>query len=734
MTFLLFVLLQSQTPSATATVTPVSLTLRTADGRAAFRPGEIIPIELEFNSSTPKRFVVDGATYDRSGRLTIDEFTIEPNDGVSDPFLDYFLYGGGIGGGIRTMGVLGEQPFSVKLELNDWFRFDAPGTYRISVRSSRVIDESTRAFRNDSGAIVPVESNSIDIEILPRDEQWEANAFIAAVALLNSSDPYVDKRRGCRMLRFLGTDAAADEMIRRYDADHQSGCGFDYMAGLFIARNRARAVRQMEAALRDPDQPVSQGYLGTLARLSVYVRHPELRPPQTRETKGRMLPPQASNVDQSRYVELFRSAQESYTDLLVAVLPGKTERARAVTLAGLLDASRTGGLGRTIGRQLATVFARLPVDRQIGLLEYQWRSVAGPEMRPVLRRLIDAPAAKTWSGADIALRRLYDLAPEEGRAVILRQIVNPGPAATLKTLGVLPDRELPELDDALAGGIDAEVEFDRLSIRAELLHRYASRAVAPRVLSQIGEHMPRLACRPQAALLAYFLRADPAVGRTLLDRVMSTRTETGCYRSALSSIAALRMTLDVEAAAIGHLDDPDPQVVTSAIRTLGDRGSPSAKPLVLRHFERWHDVWRNRLEELQYSRARGIPAENAMVESAFLQALGRGDAWVTTARELATIRSLCVTDNCRDQARHFISAAGSSAIQPLRYGGRDDCMVSVAQYQLSSMDALEQKLLQYPKRTAFTLDTRALDAEASSAFVADVMKFAAAIGLTIRRP
>lgn len=68
----------------------VTLTVRVADGRSQFRPGEIIPIELEFDSRVPKRFVVEGGTDDRGGRLTLDEFLVEPNDAVTDPLLDYF--------------------------------------------------------------------------------------------------------------------------------------------------------------------------------------------------------------------------------------------------------------------------------------------------------------------------------------------------------------------------------------------------------------------------------------------------------------------------------------------------------------------------------------------------------------------------------------------------------------------------------------------------------------------
>mgnify|MGYP001083307380 CR=1 FL=1 len=122
---------------------PIRFTLRLTDGRLQFRPGEIIPIELEFSSATRKRFTVDDATYDRSGRLTIDEFEINRIDDVSDPMLDYFgSIGGFVGGGIRGMGVLGDEPLTVKLDLNAWFRFDKPGRYTLPVTSRRVTDES----------------------------------------------------------------------------------------------------------------------------------------------------------------------------------------------------------------------------------------------------------------------------------------------------------------------------------------------------------------------------------------------------------------------------------------------------------------------------------------------------------------------------------------------------------------------------------------------------------------
>jgi len=101
---------------------PIKLTLRLTDGRLQFRAGAVIGIGLEFSRATPRRFAVDGTTYDRSGRLTIDEFVVDRIDEMSDPMLDYFgSIGGYIGGGIRGIGVLDEKPFTVKLELNEWF-------------------------------------------------------------------------------------------------------------------------------------------------------------------------------------------------------------------------------------------------------------------------------------------------------------------------------------------------------------------------------------------------------------------------------------------------------------------------------------------------------------------------------------------------------------------------------------------------------------------------------------
>jgi hypothetical protein len=699
----------------------ITLTLRLGDGRRQFRPGELIPIELEFTSATPRRFSVDGATYDRSGRLTIDEFVIDRIDDVSDPLLDFFgSIGGYIGGGIRGIGVLGLEPYTVKLELNDWFRFDKPGPYTLSVRSDRVQDESATPH-----AVVRVESNTVSFEILPRDAAWEAAAFDTARRIVDASQPRGNAREGCRMLRFLGTDAAAVEMARRYGPEGDRGCDFDYMAGLFGAPDRKAVVQAMEDGLREPDRPVTTGYLRTLSALSVYLQHPELRPAQTAKTKGRL----PAGSDSSARADLIDAAMSAYVDVLTAAMPDKTERARAITvvemqaLARQRQASQRSAASR---EQLAATLLDLPADRQANLLEYQWQAVAGPSMVPALRRLVDAPPADFQSVPDLALRRLAQLAPAEARPLLLREIRHPRRGATLKTLASLPDAELPELDDVLVSNFEAGAS----DISAALVARYATGAIASRVLAAVADSIGRMACAPQGSILTYFLRVDEATGATLLDRAMTSRA-TGCWRF-LYEIPGLRITPAVETRAIADLDEADPEVAIAAIQLLERHGSAAALEPLRAAFQRWHTTWAGRAAELAYSSVIERPnVKQAMVEDAFRQAIATGHGWLIRADALRELQALCVTDNCRVQTGQMIHE-DDTRIVVASIDEPDRSLIELAQYRFTSIAALEEHLVRYPRGTAFTLQRSASDASEITAARSRLMAFAASHGLSIK--
>ena len=56
----------------------VSLTIRFVDGTNRFHVGEVVPIELLFRASISKTYDMEMRNYDRSGRLNIEQFHVNP--------------------------------------------------------------------------------------------------------------------------------------------------------------------------------------------------------------------------------------------------------------------------------------------------------------------------------------------------------------------------------------------------------------------------------------------------------------------------------------------------------------------------------------------------------------------------------------------------------------------------------------------------------------------------------
>jgi hypothetical protein len=355
-------------------------------------------------------------------------------------------------------------------------------------------------------------------------------------------------------------------------------------------------------------------------------------------------------------------------------------------------------------------------------------------MLPVLRQLAAAqPSNNMPSIPDLALRRLYDLSPEEGRPLILSEIRDPRRNATLATLGRLGDRELPEVDEVLASRIEAG---NRVEITILLLHRYGTAAVAARVRSKLGPLVGRLACAPQAAFLAYLLRVDEQHGAELLSQALASRTTTGCFRFALTEIAKLRMTPALESAAIDHLDDSDPDVVISAAEALGSAGSLAAVAPIRARFERWHDTWRDRADEIQFSQAGTRPnARQGMVELRLFEALAKGYGWWTTPGTLRELRALCVSDSCQRQIDMMIRSADDAKITVYRVQDPDGTTIQVGQYfDVRSVAELKRRLTLAPQGASFTLEiSPSVVPSTAAAFESDLTAFAAGHGVSVSR-
>src|SRR5437879_9629355 len=184
--------------SLSSTATDATVTIAMTDGRTSFREGEVIPLVLSFTSTADKRYWADNRNYDRSGRLSIESYCVEPP--ARDPLADYFRAGAFMGGGLGNTQQLSDKPFTATAELNEW-RQPAPGHYRLYVVSYRVWRPPDPGEATPYGHVsLTLRSNTIEFDIIEGgadggDKQLQdANA-----AYQNAADD--EQRKAGRQLR-----------------------------------------------------------------------------------------------------------------------------------------------------------------------------------------------------------------------------------------------------------------------------------------------------------------------------------------------------------------------------------------------------------------------------------------------------------------------------------------------------------------------------------------------------
>ena len=703
--------IQENTQKRSTNPEGVIFTVRLKDNRKQFYPGEIIRLELSFASSIPQTYNFDNAGYDRSGRLMIDSFILDRSDGVVDPLHDYFYAGLGPFdfGGLRGFGELTDKPRLINAELNEWKRLDKPAHYRLYVVSHRVGAKTRSIDPLANGK--PVASNVVEFEILPADKKWANQKLNEATAAL--SKPLDDDRSPCRTLRFLSTMAAASEMVRRFRGDHK--CDYEYQFGLIGSPHRHLVIREMEKTLSSPQHPVSGSFLYVLTLLELTRQQPA---PPSYPVNGTDEQVSQWQTQQSQRRSAFEQLQVNYARQLLAAIPQKEGQARATSLQTILDYRSTLKLEGSpqwpaLLAAIPEVFSRLPLDEQVRMLSYQWKPIANAAMIPVLREVLkesndNSGVYEQWQLRNIALRRLYEMSPEEGRQIIIEDIRRPKPRFSTHVLTLLPDETLPELNGTLAESLKGSGSKEVFS---DLVERYATDEILPQVRSIFeGPGVGRWACAIQAPLLAYFLRVDPSSGGEYLNQALAARggNFTRCYAMTLVDVAERHMSAEVEAAAIASLEDKDPEVASQAARVLGEFGSENAeRPLWLR-LEKWHDEMRSQGEQLKKV-SPGLPgvagntelSGQALIEQDLLKALGAGRGWLSDPEKLKRLRDLCLTKQGCDQVERMILDWDYSIGATFNSYDDEISSIGVAHYSLKSIDSLKEKLLQFPKGTLF---------------------------------
>jgi len=652
----------------------VSFTIRTTDGQQVFRQGEAVSIELVFAASAPDEYRLNNVRSDRSGRLGIDEMSLSPMGGVDDPLADYYGAGvfGFIGGGISVVPTLDEEPSVIPYELNEWFRFDKPGVYRLVITSNRVSRKRSRGKDGESELPLRLASNPVSFRIVPADPSWQSRELSEILGTLETSETEQAQRKAARRLRYLGTHAAVLEMLRRWGRG-ASHLDHYFHFGLIGSPHRQFVVEQLDAGLALPDQQVTLRYLQALALLRFVQRHPSAVARAGRVQSEESTTTAMSHQDRrARYNALLRSV----ADRLRASLRHKSGVALAIStdaLAGLGawqdPEGRPVWSATDLGVHLAPVFIELPRKRQEELLRHQWDRIADSAFLPVLREIHENPASSMLRSPNslperrfrgIVLQRIYDLAPGEGRRLILEEIHKIDPSVDSEALLVLPDQSLPELDSELAERLSNSEIIEHLESvegTTRLIQRYASERILLKVRAYYSERKGRLACSIQSALLAYFLHVDSELGIETIREATKMRgpEQTGCYRSVLEQVVRLEEHPALEEIAVDLLWDDDVEVASSAVAWLGRYGTQEGERALWHRFEAWSAQWRGKASDLRDERERVDLAEwPGRMEQALVNAMISSQRWETDAVRVRQIESLCVTRPCLEQVRRYI--------------------------------------------------------------------------------
>jgi hypothetical protein len=549
---------------------------------------------------------------------------------------------------------------------------------------------------------------------------------------------------GLPHLRYLETEAGEVEMAR-----HEAGparCSFD--SALVSVKHRDPVLAELVKGLNDPQLGIDWNYIRSMAFLSLYNQHPEWYP-------AREVMPKSNYPAQTSALWSLHGVPEAeetrYARMLVSALPAKTGEARRASFETLLGAGRVlnpvpvpPDLIASISSQLPALLPSLSSYPLESVLVDEWELFKSPGMAPALLNLAQKDGSLGLDG--IVVRRLFELSPDDGRAVILGLLKAPENTGFRRAeissakhfvdnLSLLPDKELPDLDDTMLQRLESSPEGTPRDISAGLLQRYASAGIGGKLQPWFEDRIGKISCDAHASLVAYFLRVDPPTGVALLSRVLQANLPT-CPE--LQRVAGARMSPEVEQAAIAALDNTNTATVVDALGALQGWGSTGSKDAILSHFRAWHAAWAPRASDLVATAGKG---QNA-VETSYVAALGSAQGWYTSDQEWQGIADLCVTDVCRTTAHniqhswnfpphvYMIEVYGPA----LRgFPGLQGFMYNITPGNPGppTIERLKERMAEFPKGDEFRIDDRYREKHVTQKLYDELLPFATAHGFKL---
>ena len=682
--------------AAASATSDVKLALAISDGRSSFQQGEIIPLSLKFTSTAKSLYWSDVRNYDRSGRLGIEIYCLEPQ--APDPLESYFRVGAFMGGGLGGTRQLSETPFEADAELNEWHS-PGPGHYRLYVVSHRVYRPPDPGEKTLWGRIdVPVRSNVVAFDIQAATPAWQAEQLQEALRGLASSSGD-EVHHAARILRFLNTEDSTRALAQHFwSGNEQTPIVWDLKLGLFGSPYPKLAIDTLRQGISEPDHAITDDYLWTLVRLEIN-NDPAWKPPPMDPTDQQQI-----RAFWDAYQAHDRELTNEAIKLAIAALPAKTPLARALTLNGMIEARMNdAALAHQLRPALIAAWKDLPAGVRDTLIQYRWQLIGGPEMLPILQQIVDEPPppGRTMAAMtrDAALKHIYELDPELGRSLIVRDLETKGAQPGMQLIRLLSPEQVAKIT---APAVERVAHNNARELDYALLDEYGDAGSLESIKPVFEAHLGEWACELQTHMLRYFLRVAPTYGVKQVDTSIHARKSTGCYRQLLQDLGNALPT--AQKVAMKALNDPNAEVAQDAALALGRWGTPDAEPALWTRMEEFHRVWMNKADALRPTPDYRDPASRALaLQQNLVSAICAATNWICTPEKLARLEMLALTEPQKTVIESWIKLAMQEPYQIQTFWIPEERPTfTVLQYQALTQEQLPNKIAQFPRGARFT--------------------------------
>ena len=624
-------LLFATAPAASAQdAAHVRVGLSLSGEKKVYRAGEAVRLVMSFTSER-EGYQLDTTT--TKPPHVIDTVSLAPDAGAY-AWAEQYTGGSMYHPDYASVQTLAAKPTTVAVTLNDWYRFDRAGRYTVKVATSRVMGPGP-------AGVLRLTTNEVSFEIIEMSEAEEAAEVSRISAALDRATGWQEQARLADELAYLAGEPSTREKVRRYVGLGRYGRSDEKIFfGLVMARDRALAVRLLEAAVRDTTVTPTYGLLQAAAALRLML-------------EGVPRPPMTYNLTPEGHPRSAELLREYVAELLSSLPKRRGENRKSALMAALSslprDAAGSVSVPPALRDLLVGEFDSFHPYAQELLLRVYWEQLRDPVLLPGIERiLVNRGAQDSHQVRAAALRRLSELSMEKARPYILAEIRDPSSFVEHELLAALPDETLPEVDDALLEQIKALAPLSKNADSVMLRHktmlaaRYGSPAIYDGLLEAYRAWGEKWQPDARGAVLGYLARHNPGQALPLVEQALA-QVGRGRDSSLLLEVtrpsypAALRELLR------RRLEGDDPQAVGAAAYVMSQHGAEGDQQLLETRLERWRKEWGGHAAELD---AQGGVAQR-MVEVNLVSSLLHSKAWKLPKEKAAALTRACVTQDCR---------------------------------------------------------------------------------------